>query len=79
MENKTHIQFRVSKQDKELFKSASEVIGLSLSEWIRLVSIIAARKDLILYGEKKRKAHQQHGKYRKYAPTLRCIEASHAF
>ena len=55
MERETHIQIRISKQDKELFKAVAKASGLSLSAWLRYVSINAARRIINAHVEKESK------------------------
>ena len=55
MERETHIQIRLSKEDKELFKAIAKSSGLSLSAWLRYVSINAARRIVFAPVEKKSK------------------------
>jgi len=55
MERETHIQIRISKQDKDQFKLAAKAAGLSLSAWMRYVAINYARRIVYAPVEKKSK------------------------
>lgn len=57
--NEEMIRIRVSAADKSLFEDAAKALGLSLSAWVRMISIeqakvvLAAHKPKIVKGRPK--------------------------